>query len=239
MNTCGGYLLTSDVDRPAYVSADLLPPRLLSISDCICDFVPDLWAVEWAKVSAEDRAAEAAKHGIGASELLDLITWTTQHVNSGSLGWPCVFFSVGDARAFASRFLPIAPGRRLLGVSLHASYVERFLAEERPGPSAGTPGIYKAVSDRAGLEGGSIDLGWEVLCYDHGGFHSWLCNGLETEIANTLGIRPNDKGFIAAAEDAHAAASFCGRDEVGAEPGFWAPWLVVEYGLHEAMRRDV
>lgn len=238
MTVCGGYFLTAAVERPAYVSSDLLPSRLLSLSDCICDFVPDLWAVEWTEVSPEDRAAEAQKRGITTAKLPELIGWTTQQINSGSLGWPCVFFSVGEARAFAERFIPRADGLKLLGIGLHASYVESFLADEIPKPSEGTPGVYKAISRRDGLESDGADLGWEVLCYEHGSFHSWLCNGLETEIAKKFEIKPNEVGFIASRDDASAAAEYCGREEVGAEPGLWAPWLVVEYSLAAVMRRD-
>ena len=44
-------------------------------------------------------------------------------------------------------------------------------------------------------------------------------------------VKPGASGFIASARDAVAAAEYCGRDNVGAEPGFWAPWLVVDYAL--------
>jgi len=74
MTASGGYFLTTAVERPAYVSTDLLPPRLLSLSDCICDFVPDFWAIEWAKVSRENRIAEAQKRRVDAAELPELIT---------------------------------------------------------------------------------------------------------------------------------------------------------------------
>ena len=45
----------------------------------------------------------------------------------------------------------------------------------------------------------------------------------------------NEDGFITSAPEASAAAEYCGRPDVGAEPGFWAPWLVVEYALFPAM----
>jgi hypothetical protein len=227
----GGYFLTADVERPRYASAELLPARLLSLSACICSFTPDLWAVEWAKVSPDDRASEARKRGIEASQLPELIGWATQQINSGGLGWPCVFWSVADARRFADRFLRRADGLRLLGIGLPVSDVEHFLAEENPGPSVGIPGVYKAVGGRAALEPGGTELGWEVLCYDHGGFHSWLCNGLDTEAEARFRVRPNASGFITSADDARTVAEYCGREELGAEEGFWAPWLVVEYPL--------
>ena len=105
MLACGGYFLTRSVERPEYVSGDLLPPRLLSLSDCICDFVPDLWAIEWANTPAADRATKAGSHGIAEALLPEVIRWTTDRVKAGEFGWPCVFLSIQDAQAFAARFL--------------------------------------------------------------------------------------------------------------------------------------
>ena len=57
------------------------------------------------------------------------------------------------------------------------------------------------------------------------------------QVAKDLGIRPGPTGFIESASDALKAADHCGSDEVGAEPGFWAPWLVTEYPLDAAGTR--
>lgn len=231
MTVCGGYFITKAVERPAYVSSGLLPPRIVSLSECICDCVPDMWAIEWTGVSPEERTAKASKADIDAATLDQVISWTTQQMNAGTFGWPRVFFAIDDARVFAKRFLSPDGDFKLLGIGLPADVVEQFLVEENPGSSMGVPGVYKAVSTREGLASGGAALGWEVLCYDYGGFHSWLCNGLETVVAETYGIRPNEAGFITSAAESSAASEYCGREEVGAEQGFWAPWLVVEYAL--------
>lgn len=229
--TSGGYFQTRTVARPDYVAAELLPSAIISLSDCICDFVPDLWAIAWANMPAAERSAKASNHGISPSVLPEVITWTTDRINSAKFGWPCVFLSVLDAQAFARRFLGADATVRLLGIALHEAVTEAFLETEKPKDREGTPGVYMAVSNRVALHPGGRELGWEVLCYDHGAFHSWLCNGLEREVAQKFGIRPSPTGFIASPGDALDAAGYCGREEVGAEPGFWAPWLVVEYGL--------
>jgi hypothetical protein len=142
-----------------------------------------------------------------------------------------VFFSVQDARQFADLFLDSNTRLRLLGIALHTDSVDEFLSNQRPGPDQGEPGIYSSVGRRSALEPGASELGWEILCYDHGGFHSWLCNGLEKEVARMCGIRPGPAGFVVEADDAATAAEYCGREEVGAEPGFWAPWLITEYSV--------
>jgi len=234
MTVCGGYFVTRAVERPAYVSSDLLPPRIFSLSECICDFVPDVWAVEWARVSPEDRMTEASKVGIEAATLPEVISWATRQMNTGNIGWPRVFLASHDARAFATRFLP----RDSASSCWESACPQALWNSSSPNRLLGRrwgPGVYKAVSNRVGLESGGAVLGWEVLCYDYGGFHSWLCNGLEGDVAEKYGIRPNEAGFITSAPEASVAAEYCSRQDVGAEPGFWAPWLVVEYALFPEM----
>jgi hypothetical protein len=137
---------------------------------------------------------------------------------------------------FASRFLVDVPAVRLLCAGLRADALDRFLAEEAPEPRQG---IYRALSNRADPEPGGMILGWEVLCYVYGAFHSWLCNGLERDVAERLGIRPNSVGFIDNAEDALQASEYCSRDELRAATGFWAPWRVIEDDIPARRRRDV
>ena len=227
----GGYFLTRAVERPPCMSADLLPERVLSLSSCIADFVPDYWAVAWAGIPQEDRQAEARKVGIPVNLLSDVISWTTAQLEAGEFGWPCVFLSVGAARDFTRRFPTAMPGLRMLGLGLSLDTVDRFLDEARPELAESSPGVYRAIGDRAEMARDGVPLGWEMLCYDLGEFHSWLCNGLETEVAETFGIAPNAAGFIASAEAAVKAAEFCGREDVASEPGLWLPWLVMEYPL--------
>ncbi len=231
MIVSGGYFLTKDVRRPNSVAASLMPSRLLSMSSCICDFVPDVWAVEWADMEASERAVEALKFGLPATSVDSVVQWTTEHMHTESLGWPSVFFSVNGARAFAKEFLRDAEGLKLLGIGLHEECLEEFLSEEKTEPEQGTPGVYSAVDKRQPLEEGGSELGWEVLGYDFGDFHSWLCNSLENKVAKKCSIKPGERGFIESASDALSAAQFCRKKGSGAEPGYWAPWLVREYPL--------
>ena len=223
MRFSGGYFLTRTVERAAFMAADLLPDRLLSLSDCICDFAPSHWAIQWVNVTDEERAAEASKFEVSPSRTQDIVDRATEWLDTGRLGWPSVFFSLQDAREFSKRFLDNCTDLELVGISLHEECVDPFLREERPPADQGEPGIYTAVGNRRPLEPGGRAIGWEVLCYDHGGFHSWLCNGLEVAVAESCKIKPGKSGLIDDANDALAAASYCGRADVGAEPGFWAP----------------
>ena len=69
-----------------------------------------------------------------------------------------------------------------------------------------------------------------MLGFDVGLFHSWICNGLERDAADDLGIRPNQHGFITTFEEAERVARWANDDE-GTEPVDWRPWAISRYPL--------
>jgi len=113
--------------------------------------------------------------------------------------------------------------------------VDKFLEAAKPpdskgkGGPVGTSGICDAVQKRRHVEAGGTVLGFEPMVYDLAMSCSWLCNGLEVEAKEKLGISPNEHGFIGTAEDAARCVGHISREDVGAEPGLWLPWLIVEY----------
>jgi hypothetical protein len=73
--------------------------------------------------------------------------------------------------------------------------------------------------------------GFEILGHDDASFCSFVCNALERDYDKALGIALNTNGLINSYQDAVRAADYTMRDEVGAEPLLWQPWLVSEYAL--------
>jgi hypothetical protein len=59
--------------------------------------------------------------------------------------------------------------------------------------------------------------------------HSWLCNSLERHAFEELGIRPNTDGLLETLEDAQRCCDSIARQEVGAEPGPWLPFALIDY----------
>ena len=226
----GGYFLVKYAHRAESMSADLLPARILSASNCISD-IPDAWAVKWANYNETDRNEEAAKFGITSEILPQAIDWVTSGLESQKIGWPVVFYSLETAREFAQSFLPHETELALVGIGLRPEFAAFLLREEKPPENHGTPGIYEALSRGWSLEAGGEVLGFEVLGYEWGGFHSWLCNGLEVDTYREFNIRPNRHGFISDLEEAVKSAEYASREEVGAEPALWQPWLVVTYPM--------
>jgi hypothetical protein len=223
----GGFILTRRVARPSYV-AEFLPPRILSASTCICPTLPDNWSLLWTGSDAADRQREAAAWGADFRELAE---WTARELDAGGIGWPNVVADLPGARAFAQRVLPVGSEIVLLGLGLHETLAEQFERETTHPENQTEPGIRSVLARREPFPAPGRPLGHEVLCYDSGSFHSWLCNGLEKPLTQQLGTATNDEGLIDDLTVAIAAAEYCGRDDVGAEPGLWMPWLLVQYSL--------
>jgi hypothetical protein len=236
-----GWYLTRAFPRTAFSDRELLPPALVSMSECLAAFAPGQWAIEWTIATLADREVDAAAFGVAAEGLPRVISWSTTAFDV-AFGWPSCFYSLDAAKGFAADFLAGATGLRLVGLGLHEKHVASFVEESQPRePREGAPGIATQLAREQPLAPGGELLGWEPLGWDHG-FHSWLCNGLEREVARERGIRPGAWGLLESAEAAEEVAAFAGREETHAEPGLWLPWVLVEYPLdgaapHVAPRR--
>ena len=204
------------------------------MSDCLADFLPAVWTLDWASVDIAQRAREAQAFGLSADALPELMAWCTSEFDQ-AWGWPGAIYELNTARAFARRFLPAVADLKLLALALPEDLVPVFIEEARPRtPQEGPLGVFTCVLSNRCLAPGGTPLGWEILGLDMASFHSWLCNGLEVEVFNEFGIRPGANGLLHNEADARRAAEHCGQEKVGAEPALWQPWALVEYSLLEA-----
>jgi len=228
----GGFYITKFVERPAYVSQDLLPPRILSLSSCICPFVPDLWAIGWVNATHEERLEDAQKFGL-SNNLKEVMSWVASRLDK-EIGWPNVYYSLDTAQSFRAEFLSQTNDVIMLGIGLHKSYIEEFMdftkppdqQEYAPGVESG---VRSCIRKRNPLKEGDV-LGFELLEIEMSSLeHSWLCNSLEGYAHAKLGINLNANGFIDRLEDAQKCVESISRGDVGAEPGLWLPWVVLRY----------
>lgn len=225
----GGYLVTQRVARPEAMSAELLPARLLTASSCIATFVPDAWTLDWVNVTDEQRQKEGAALGLDPATLSMLRSHVTAGFDEGKFGWPNVVKS-SDALSGLLELLPRSREWVALGLALHRNHAGEFLEENAPSEGLGSSGVYDVLVKRTSPPAGGVFLGFELLGFEHGGDpHSWLCNGLEEECFQTLGIRPNANGFLQTESEAERAAAHISRDDVGSEPVRWLPWMILDF----------
>jgi len=79
------------------------------------------------------------------------------------------------------------------------------------------------------IDPSGIALGFELL--NHEGFFNFcshICNGLETNLRDDIGVQFNENGFIGSFEDADRSTRYIEQEELG-EPGYWYPCLITRY----------
>jgi hypothetical protein len=222
----GGFYVTRTISRPPGLGDILLPAHLITLTSCLTEFLPDLWALDWTSCSTDERVAAVKKLGLPEELLPTLLKSATDAFNRGDLGWPCVWQSASAARA-ALALLNGAPLEFVvleLGVPKDAAAM--LLAELAPRTGDAESGFLKKLRSASSLESLSVPLGWEVLGVEDGGsFHSWLCNSIQDDASAKLNVKPGPLGLLAAEHDAAAVVELI-ESGLGAEPVPWFRGLI-------------
>jgi hypothetical protein len=230
-----GYFLARVSDRQPWMSAELLPERILSACDCICTFFPDTWAMDWSSSPAQRRKGALAFQ-IPEERMPNVVSWANGSFER-VFGWPRVLYSLEDARAARTLLDPAVDGVILFALGLPTDLAGSFLDSAKPPPQkegyapVGATGYFQMVSRGQRLAEGGSPLGFEPLSTWMGLLtHSWLCNGLEKQLHDQVGLTPNSDGFVADVDGARDCVRRIRAGEVKSEPEEWFPWLVVRYG---------
>ena len=228
-----GYLVTREVDRPSYVS-DLLPARIVTACGCIAPFVPDTWCIEWTQDAHERRIESAAAFGLGFQALEGVTAWATPRFGK-SIHWPNVIVDFETAQELVRRFLSNVPDVKVLELALHRSMADGFCQKAEPPPQipgfapVGRQGVHEVILEGKSPSQAGVVLGFEPLVFDNCLSCSWLCNSLDIVVEQALGIKPNRHGLLEWFDDARTGIEYVAREEIGAEPGLWLPWLIIDH----------
>jgi len=229
-----GFFVTREMDRPAYVSTELLPARIVSASGCIAPFAPDTWCIEWTHDTQEQRAEGARAFGLESQSLDEITAWVTAQFDK-SIRWPNVIIDLETAKELVSRFLIKLPDVKVLELGLHRSMTKDFCQKAEPLPQEpgfapiGRQGVHEVILEKKSLSTGGYILGFEPLVFNYTLSCSWLCNSLDTQVEQALGVRPNQFGLIDSFEEARKCIEYISHADIGAEPGLWLPWLVIDH----------
>jgi hypothetical protein len=230
-----GFLVTRRFPRPEYSAADLLPALMVSASSDLATFIPDDWCIAWCGVAPEDRRAAAARLGIPPDRVDGVVATVTSRIAAAErYGWPNISYTLEAAWEMVRVGAPEG-GLTVLELGLAMVDVPALLEastppEPQPGAApVGEPGVRIALRRDLPVLASGRPLGFEPLCFNTTLGCSWLCNGLEVPVAHELGIRPNGVGLLSDSEEARRAVAYISRDDVGAEPGLWLPWLLLEH----------
>lgn len=146
----------------------------------------------------------------------------------------CWFGTAQEALA-ACLPLQLPVGARLYALLVPSEHVGGFAADIR---AAGTDepvllahldgqGVGEAVRQVA--EGGH-ELGWEVLGYDCGLLHTWLCNDLYEEGRLHLGVDTDERGLLPDRQAALQVAAWA-NTRGDTKPVTWFPGALIEWDI--------
>jgi hypothetical protein len=229
--TCLGYYVVRLLEPPATLSRDLLPDRILTLSSCLTALFPDSWALDWVKCTDEACVASAGRLGIPSSDLPRVSARVGELFNDGALAWPNVWRRPDVARTVTRDLLHELDDLALVGVGVPRDFVAPLLTELAPHSQEGAPGVYlAALADEPMSAGGSL-VGWEVLGFDRGSCHSWLCNGIHVQAATRVERLPGALGLLESEAAAREILRMMAEDSEKAEPATWVPAAVVQYEL--------
>ncbi|MEH7451207.1 hypothetical protein [Gottfriedia acidiceleris] len=229
----GGYYVIAPTIRQEYMDKEIIPDKIISVSECICDIHPEI-NVFWGG-SKENKLKYIKDLNISVDKYKEIEIWIQDKFDMNEFEYPQIFPSLNLAKEFFSKFLNHVKDLRIIGIGLPNNYVDSFLDGE------GT--INKSTEERSGIENvlikkefissdtGSIK-GYEVLGYESNTFHSYLCNGLEKDFKNQLDFSLNEDGFIKTLDEAERCCDIANEEDLGTEPVFWLPWAIFEYNSY-------
>lgn len=235
-----GFRISREVDRPSSVSAELFPARIVSASGCIAPCAPDTWCIEWVRDIQERRIEDAQAFGLDSLDLEAITAWATPRFGK-MIRWPNVIVDLDTANELVRRFLSTLPDVKVLELGLHRSMVDDFCRKAEPPQNpkfapVGRQGVHEMVlKGKSPIQGGHV-LGFEPVVFDCSLSCSWLCNSLDVVVERALGIKPNQFGLIEGFEEARKCVQYISRDDIGAEPGLWLPWLIIDHASERAQQ---
>lgn len=228
----GGYFVVKAAQRALCMNKELLPEKIITVSECICDILPSTWALSWVNKRKEDIERANSAMGLTDGEFEELEEWATVKFDNGNIGWQNGFSDLATAREFCKKFLKTTDDVYILGIGLRKEDTEIFIDEERPCEGMGTTLVYNVLQRNEFIDTSGF-LGFDVLGCDIGSFHSYICNGLEHDFFEVFGIRPNKYGLYDSYTESRQAAEYLLNEEIGAEPALWQCWVVCKFEISE------
>lgn len=228
----GGYYIIAPVERPDYMDHEVIPDTVLSMSECISDIYPDITILWGTSMKAKREYAQRLKVSQEAFEELE--SWVEDQLDAGSFKFPHVFSTVELAREFLCKFLGHLSAAKIIGIGLPEEYVTNFIDYEQSlnKEEETRYGIEHSLVHKNSIEGkGANMLGYEILGFESGTFHSYLCNGLEKDFKDHFSFKLNEHGLIPSLDDAARYCNYSNNEELGTEPVLWFPWAVFEYTM--------
>jgi hypothetical protein len=220
----GGYYILKTAPRTEWMNSNVLHESILSASSCICDFHPDI-SIIWSK-SKKKKDEYRKILGLDKPTYNEMEQYIIERFDK-DFDYPDVFKHYENAVEFCRSYLSNQNGLKIIGVVLPKKYRADFLEDQ----ADLRYGICKNIEQFLGMDINGKFLGYEILGFDFGGFHSYICNGLEDDYYDKYKLNLNNDGLISTIEEAELLSKFTNDVIEGTEPVLWLPWGILEYPL--------
>lgn len=217
----GGYYIVKPIPRADWMNSSVLPESVLSASSCICDFYPDI-SIIWNKSRTKKKDYMKAIE-IDRSTYDKMEDWLNEE-SENNFDSSNVFNSYESAIEFCHKFLYNQSDLKIIGVALPKIHRDSFLKEQDDLRYGICKNLDKGLS--VGLH--NEILGYEILGFEFGGFHSYICNGLEDKYHSKYNFVLNENGFIPTLEEAQTLSDYTNKEIEGTEPVLWLPWVILD-----------
>lgn len=229
-----GYYLILPTPRKEYMDKAVVHESVLSVSECICTHYPDI-SILWGNSELKkDRYMDQLGLSLTTFQLLE--QWIEEHRKIGDMLFPQVFSNLNAAQTFVDRFLNHLPDIRIIIIGLPKQYKVDFLEDIAAFSSKNFEpyGVEKMILQHLSPDmDGAKKIGYEVLGFDSGSFHSYLCNGLERDFNHQFNTSLNSHGLIHTFEEADHYSDYCNELGEATEAVLWLPWAIFEYNKSE------
>lgn len=220
----GGYFIVKPTPRPHWMNGNVIHEKVMSASNCLCDFYPDINIIrnKSQKVKEEYRITL----GLDISTYDKMENWINEKFEK-DLELPYIFSSYESAFEFYGKFLYNQNDLRIIGIALPNIYKDSFIEEQ----DDLSYGVCKMINKHIPINIHNTTLGYEILGYDWGGFHSYICNGLENMYYDKYKLVLNENGFISTLEEADILSRYTNNVIENKEPVLWLPWAILDAQL--------
>jgi hypothetical protein len=217
----GGYYIIRPTARAGCMNENVLHDIIVSASRCICDVFPDPNVI-WSD-SKERKVEYMNQLGLDSQTYSEMEQWISREFEQ-SFDFPDVFNNYEKAAEFLNKYLYNLKDLTIVGLALPEILRSVFIEDQ----TNLKYGICKNIDKSKSVSLSNSSLGFEILGFESGGFHSYICNGLENDYYNKYNLKLNENGFIGTLEEAQKLADYTNHMIEGTEPVLWLPWAVLK-----------
>ncbi|MDR2888919.1 MAG: hypothetical protein LBV33_03650 [Lachnospiraceae bacterium] len=213
-----GYYIIEPVSKPNHIA---LPCEwVLSASGCICDHHPSLTGCFWQNHTDKQTKYKKLLR-LSDTDFENMKKHVSHLFNEQRLDSDSRFANFSDAHDFYSQYLSHLSKARIVSIALEGVYQAAFLGEIKD--------TYNPLLPSKDQPPYGQWLGYDLLGWDYGGFHTYLCNRLDQDIAEKYPLIVNELGLIQ--NPYSEVRKFSEHIADKGEPVLWLPFAVYEYPI--------